>query len=108
MAWINRREGRALLDFERKVAERADLCAFVSEAEAALFRRASGLGPDRIVGVDNGVALDFFDPLADFPAVEIGRAHVWTPVTNANLVCRLLLDKKKKRQRYTTYTNKLT
>src|SRR3546814_6038173 len=23
--------------------------------------------------------------------VEIGRAHVWTPVTNAPLVCRLLL-----------------
>src|SRR3546814_19354831 len=70
MAWINRREGRALLDFERKVAERADLCAFVSEAEAALFRRASGLGSYRIVGVDNGVALGFFDPLADFPAVD--------------------------------------
>src|SRR3546814_10463738 len=27
-------------------------------------------------------------------AEEIGRAHVWTPVTNANLVCRLLLEKK--------------
>src|SRR3546814_9813883 len=26
---------------------------------------------------------------------EIGRAHVWTPVTNAQLVCRLLLEKKK-------------
>src|SRR3546814_6163322 len=26
---------------------------------------------------------------------EIGRAHVGTPVTNAHLVCRLLLDKKK-------------
>src|SRR3546814_9937884 len=25
----------------------------------------------------------------------IGRAHDWTPVTNAHLVCRLLLDKKK-------------
>src|SRR3546814_10953412 len=24
---------------------------------------------------------------------EIGRAHVWTPVTNAPLVCRLLLAK---------------
>src|SRR3546814_3329875 len=23
---------------------------------------------------------------------KIGRAHVWTPVTNAHLVCRLLLD----------------
>src|SRR3546814_6017927 len=30
---------------------------------------------------------------------QIGRAHVLTPVTNAHLVCRLLLEKKKK------YTN---
>src|SRR3546814_7004169 len=27
---------------------------------------------------------------------KIGRAHVCTPVTNAHLVCRLLLEKKKK------------
>src|SRR3546814_8647810 len=26
---------------------------------------------------------------------EIGRAHVWTPVTNAHTVCRLLRAKKK-------------
>src|SRR3546814_7528538 len=25
---------------------------------------------------------------------EIGRAHDWTPVTNAQIVCRLLLEKK--------------
>src|SRR3546814_6783715 len=31
-------------------------------------------------------------------ADEIGRAHVRTPVTNAHLVCRLLLEKKKKLQ----------
>src|SRR3546814_9809174 len=30
--------------------------------------------------------------------IEIGRAHVWTPVTNAHLVCRLLLEKKKKKR----------
>src|SRR3546814_5405284 len=30
--------------------------------------------------------------------VEIGRAHVWTPVTNAQLVCRLLLEKTQKVQ----------
>src|SRR3546814_6461148 len=29
-------------------------------------------------------------------AEEIGRAHVCTPVTNAQRVCRLLLDKKSK------------
>src|SRR3546814_6864573 len=28
-------------------------------------------------------------------AKQIGRAHVCTPVTNAHLVCRLLLEKKK-------------
>src|SRR3546814_4718543 len=31
---------------------------------------------------------------AELPAVEIGRAHVCTPVSNAHLVCRNLLDKK--------------
>src|SRR3546814_2089511 len=39
---------------------------------------------------------------------EIGRAHVWTPVTNAHLVCRLLLEKKKykhKHQNNNTYIN---
>src|SRR3546814_3317279 len=32
------------------------------------------------------------------PALEIGRAHVCTPVTNAQLVCRLQLEKKKKKK----------
>src|SRR3546814_4671763 len=31
-----------------------------------------------------------------FGLFEIGRAHVRTPVTNAHLVCRLLLEKKNK------------
>src|SRR3546814_10454802 len=31
----------------------------------------------------------------DIISIEIGRAHVCTPVTNAHLVCRLLLEKKK-------------
>src|SRR3546814_10111891 len=32
--------------------------------------------------------------------MEIGRAHVCTPVTNAHLVCRLLLEKKKYKTHY--------
>src|SRR3546814_5838003 len=31
-------------------------------------------------------------------ASEIGRAHVWTPVTNAHLVCRIQLEKNKNYQ----------
>src|SRR3546814_3626732 len=34
------------------------------------------------------------DPGFARPMTEIGRAHVCTPVTNAHLVCRLLLEKK--------------
>src|SRR3546814_1040044 len=33
---------------------------------------------------------------------QIGRAHVCTPVTNAHIVCRLLLEKKKQQQQLTT------
>src|SRR3546814_9793509 len=35
---------------------------------------------------------------AEAAAPQIGRAHVLTPVTNAHLVCRLLLAKKKTTQ----------
>src|SRR3546814_8462386 len=44
-------------------------------------------------GHDAGVALlaDFFQAGGN----EIGRAHVRTPVTNAHIVCRLLLETKK-------------
>src|SRR3546814_9266015 len=34
-------------------------------------------------------------------AAQIGRAHVCTPVTNAHLVCRLLLEKKNKHNNIT-------
>src|SRR3546814_10677270 len=34
---------------------------------------------------------------------KIGRAHVCTPVTNAHLVCRLLLEKKKQTATYTRH-----
>src|SRR3546814_10823509 len=35
---------------------------------------------------------------------KIGRAHVSTPVTNAQIVCRLLLDKKTKTKLTNTHT----
>src|SRR3546814_152764 len=48
------------------------------------------LGTEVMVGVREApedISLRFSD--------DIGRAHVCTPVTNAHLVCRLLLEKKK-------------
>jgi sugar transferase (PEP-CTERM/EpsH1 system associated) len=73
MAWINRREGRLLFDFERAIAERAAVSSFVSEAEAQMFRAATGLDSRRVVAIENGVALDYFDPAADVAPVEKGR-----------------------------------
>jgi polysaccharide biosynthesis protein PslH len=70
MGWINRREGRLLLEFERATARRADISAFVSEAEAALFRNASGLDAGQVTAIENGVALDYFDPTAAFDTIE--------------------------------------
>jgi sugar transferase (PEP-CTERM/EpsH1 system associated) len=77
MGWINRREGRVLLDFERAVADRAQVSVFVSEAEAALFRAASGQGADKVRALENGVALDYFDPAADFARVEEGAGPLF-------------------------------
>src|SRR3546814_1200634 len=63
--------------------------------DRAIVRR---IGEDRMTdGHQAGIARrddGFFrsDVGAEF---EIGRAHVWTPVTYAPLVCRLLLEKKK-------------
>ena len=51
------------------------------------------------------------DQLGNVPLIssnkEIGRAHVWTPVTCQNLVCRLLLEKKKNNHLSYTITNVL-
>src|SRR3546814_5704205 len=64
-------------------------------------RRAVGRGDpgqQGMTGVGGENATGFLDPVKR-QRVEIGRAHVCTPVTNAHLVCRLLLEKKKKLKR---------
>jgi sugar transferase (PEP-CTERM/EpsH1 system associated) len=68
MRWVNRREGVKLAAFERAIAARADLCTFVSEAEAALFRAETGLA--NIRALSNGIDVDHFDPSADFPRID--------------------------------------
>jgi sugar transferase (PEP-CTERM/EpsH1 system associated) len=65
MRWVNRREGEKLFAFERATAARADLCLFVSEAEAGLFRAMTGLA--NIKALSNGIDVDHFDSAAEFP-----------------------------------------
>ncbi len=64
MRWLYRREAARLFAFERAVAARADVTTFVSEAEARLFRDATGL--PNIRALSNGIDFEHFDPEGDF------------------------------------------
>ena len=43
---------------------------------------------------------------SEYENEQIGRAHVWTPVTVPYLVCRLLLEKKKNKKKKQKKTKK--
>jgi len=60
MRWMMRREARLLGAVERKIAARVSASLFVSEAEAALFRKGGATG--RILAVENGIDSATFDP----------------------------------------------
>jgi sugar transferase (PEP-CTERM/EpsH1 system associated) len=66
-SWVYRREARELLAWERRLAARADVSAFVSGAEAALFRRLAPEVADKVTHVNNGVDLDYFSASREYP-----------------------------------------
>lgn len=68
MRAVYAREATKLFAYEREVAARADANLFVSEAEADLFRRRTGL--PRVHALGNGIDSTFFDPAAEFPALS--------------------------------------
>ncbi len=70
--WVHAREARTLGAYEAEVARRVDASLFVSEAEAALFRNRSGLGPDDVRAVENGIDTDRFDPAIPSDTVGAG------------------------------------
>jgi polysaccharide biosynthesis protein PslH len=59
MGFAGRQEAQRLLAWEIATAKRADVSLFVSDAEAALFKSATGL-PAQVMG--NGIDLDHFAP----------------------------------------------
>jgi len=61
-AWIYRREARTVLRLERRLAQASDATLFVSEPEAALFRRRAPDCVDKVRVVGNGIDHAFFDP----------------------------------------------
>lgn len=64
---IYRREARRLFAFERRVAAAFDAATFVSEAEAALFRRLAPETAAHVFGFSNGVDTDYFSPEPSYP-----------------------------------------
>jgi len=89
LRWLYGRESRTLLAFERRVAAEADASLFVSDAEAALFRRLAPESASRVAAVTNGVDLEYFNPEANFaspfaadeePLVFTGAMDYWANV----------------------------
>lgn len=80
MHWIHAREARVLAKWEADLSARADASLFVSAAEVALFRARSGLGPDVVHALDNGIDTVKFDPAGDFVPLpkRTGRLLVFT------------------------------
>jgi sugar transferase (PEP-CTERM/EpsH1 system associated) len=77
IAWLLRREARLLAAYERAVAARVSASLFVTDAEAALFRKGGATGT--ILTVENGIDSGYFDPDAAFAAVhEAGPLVVFT------------------------------
>ena len=70
MGWVNRREGRVLLDFEREVARRATISTFVSDAEAQLFAQTAGVQDRNVQALDNGVNLSYFNIKKDISPIQ--------------------------------------
>ena len=60
--WIYNREGRKLLEFERRVAAEYDATLFVSEYEADFFRRLCPETAEKTHAMRNGVDCEMFDP----------------------------------------------
>jgi polysaccharide biosynthesis protein PslH len=71
-AFANAMEAKRLFAFEKQVAQRADLSLFVSDAEAGLFRRETGLGVDRVQALENGIDLELYNPNHSFAPVSAG------------------------------------
>ena len=65
-AWIYKRESNYLFNYEKKVAEQAKVSFFVSEQEAALFKKLAPKVSEKVTHINNGVDTDYFSPEQTF------------------------------------------
>ncbi len=67
--WIYRREWRKVAALEQRIAREADMAGFVTDAEAALFKKLVPNYAAEVIGVSNGVDHRYFDPARSYPPV---------------------------------------
>ena len=73
MRWIYRREAEKVFREEKRIAVAADVAAFVTDAEAALFANLVPSAAAKTSGISNGVDSEYFSPDASFePLRDIG------------------------------------
>lgn len=86
LSWLYRREGRTLLDYERRIARLAARSFFVTEQESDLFRARAPECAQAIEALYNGVDAEYFSPDAarrspfaagDVPLVFTGAMDYW-------------------------------
>jgi len=89
LSWLYAREGRLLLDYERRMAARFEATVFVSEEEADLFRSLAPESAQKVTHRTQGVDIAFFDPELDFstpyrdgekPLLFVGAMNYWPNV----------------------------
>jgi polysaccharide biosynthesis protein PslH len=92
MSWLYRREGRLLLDYETRIAATAARSFFVTDNEAALFRRLAPACAVRVDAMCNGVDSDYFMPnlersspyaANELPIVFTGAMDYWPNIDAA-------------------------
>lgn len=78
--WIYRREAQYLFNYEKTVAEKSKVSFFVSEQEAALFKRLAPELGEKITYINNGVDTNHFSPdhLFDSPYSDNKDVLVFT------------------------------
>ncbi len=72
MRWIYQREAKMLFEWEKRIAEKFDYAAFVSDKEAEFFKSKAPAVSNKVGHFNNGVDFDYFDPALDFPNPYIG------------------------------------
>ena len=86
LSWLYRREGRALLEYERLVASESARSFFVTEQETALFRSLAPECALQVQSMCNGVDADYFAPdparpspfgADELPVVFTGAMDYW-------------------------------